>query len=139
MGRLRLEDGAEFWAHVIVTPLRSEAEDVIGYAKVTRDLTERRRAEHHLQHSENRFRLLVDSVVDYAIYMLDREGRVTTWNVGAERMKGYSAGEIIHSEGHADGTAFAGSPSRACTRANERRWIAQGPCSASALRCCCTG
>ena len=63
----------------------------MGFAKVTRDLTERRAAEEELRKSEERFRLLIQSVTDYAIYMLDPEGRVSSWNPGAERFKGYSA------------------------------------------------
>ena len=68
---------------------------LVGFAKVTRDLTERRAAEEELRRSEERFRLLVQSVTDYAIYMLDPEGRVSSWNAGAERFKGYAADEIM--------------------------------------------
>ena len=89
------KDGTRFWADVIITLLRDDAGVVIGFAKVTRDLTERRAAAEELRRSEERFRLLIESVGDYAIYMLDPTGRVTTWNLGAERMKGYAASEII--------------------------------------------
>jgi PAS domain S-box-containing protein len=89
------KDGTRFWASVIITALRNDAGELTGFAKVTRDLTERRTAEESLRRSEERFRLLVAGVVDYAIYMLSPEGRVTTWNLGAERMKGYRAEEII--------------------------------------------
>jgi PAS domain S-box-containing protein len=89
------KDGSRFWANVVITALRDETGDLIGFAKVTRDLTERRQAENRLRESEERFRLLVQSVMDYAIFMLDVEGRVASWNEGAERIKGYTADEII--------------------------------------------
>lgn len=89
------KDGSRFWADVVIDPIREPDGTLIGYAKVTRDLTERRAAEEELRRSEERFRLLVQSVTDYAIYMLDPDGRVTSWNAGAERFKGYEAEEII--------------------------------------------
>ncbi len=92
--RLR-KDGSRFWADVIITALHDETGELRGYSKVTRDLTERRGQEEALRQSEERFRLLVESVRDYAIFMLDPEGRVTSWNAGAERIHGYKASEII--------------------------------------------
>ena len=89
------KDGTEFWANVSITLLRDDEGNVRGFAKVTRDLTERNLTEEELRRAEERFRLLVDSVEDYAIYMLDPAGTVTSWNRGAERMKGYRADEII--------------------------------------------
>src|SRR4051812_3634701 len=89
------KDGSRFWASVVIDPVREPDGRLVGFAKVTRDLTERRKAEQELRQSEQRFRLLVQSVTDYAIYMLDPEGRVTSWNPGAERFKGYGADEII--------------------------------------------
>ena len=89
------KDGTRFWANVVVVPVRDATGRHIGFAKITRDLSERREAEQALRRSEERFRLLVQGVTDYAIYMLDPEGRVSSWNAGAERFKGYSADEII--------------------------------------------
>jgi PAS domain S-box-containing protein len=92
--RLR-KDGSRFWANVVITALYDDAQVLRGFAKVTRDLTERRKQEQQLRESEERFRLLVEGVKDYAIFMLDPEGRIMSWNAGAEKIKGYAAHEII--------------------------------------------
>ncbi len=89
--------GTRFWANVLITAIRDRADTLIGYAKVTRDLTERKRAEEQRLAVEERFRFLVESVQDYAIFILDLSGHVLTWNIGAERIKGYTAEEIIGS------------------------------------------
>jgi PAS domain S-box-containing protein len=89
------QDGSRFWANVVITALRDADGALMGYAKVTRDMTERRRTEQALHESEERFRLLVDSVKDYAIFMLDQAGRVASWNAGAEAIKGYAAEEVL--------------------------------------------
>ena len=89
------KDGSHLWADVVITALHDEQHELVGFAKVTRDLTERRRAEEALGEGEQRFRLLVQGVRDYAIFMLDPNGRVATWNDGAELIKGYRAEEII--------------------------------------------
>ncbi len=88
------KDGARFWAHVVIDPIRRDGV-LIGFAKITRDLTERRQAEQALKQSEEQFRILVSGVTDYAIYMLDPSGRVVSWNSGAERIKGYTPDEVI--------------------------------------------
>lgn len=92
--RLR-KDGTRLWANVVITALRNKDGILLGFGKVTRDLTERKKAEEILRESEQRFRLLVDGVADYAIFMLGPEGRIESWNPGAEAIKGYKADEII--------------------------------------------
>ena len=89
------KDGSLFWANVVITAMRDHTGELIGYAKVTRDLTQRRNHEEALRQSEERFRLLIEGVADYAIFMLDVNGRIATWNEGAQRIKGYAADEIV--------------------------------------------
>ncbi len=89
------KDGGLFWANVIITALRDEQGNLLAFSKITRDVSERRRQEESLRQSEERFRLLVEGVLDYAIYMLDTDGIVTSWNNGAERITGYTRTEVI--------------------------------------------
>ena len=89
------KDGSRFWASAVLTAVRDESGEFIGYVKVTRDDTERTRSRQVLLESERRFRMLVDGVTDYAIFMLDPHGFVTNWNKGAQRVIGYTASEII--------------------------------------------
>jgi PAS domain S-box-containing protein len=89
------KDGSQFWASVVVTALRDPQGRLVGFAKVTRDLTERRAAEERLRSSEERLRVLIHSVRDYGIFLLDPDGRVASWNEGARRIKGYEAEEIL--------------------------------------------
>jgi PAS domain S-box-containing protein len=89
------KDGTQFWANVVITAMRDASGELAGFLKITRDLTERRRQEQEVRHSEERFRLMVEAVQDYAIFMLDPEGRVVSWNAGAERIKGYRPSEIL--------------------------------------------
>jgi len=89
------KDGTRIWVHVVVDPIIGEKGDLLGFAKITRDVTARREADRALFAAEQRFRLLVQGVRDYAIYMLDVAGRVSNWNAGAEAIKGYRADEVI--------------------------------------------
>ncbi|MGB3336157.1 MAG: PAS domain S-box protein, partial [Devosia sp.] len=89
------KDGTRFWASVVIDRIVDPQGKLVGFAKVTRDLTERRLREEALRKSEEQFRLLVKGVTDYALYMLDPEGNVVSWNAGAERIKGYAEAEII--------------------------------------------
>lgn len=92
--RLR-KDGTRFWANVTITAVRSRSGELIGFGKVTRDFTAEKEAEKHLKDSERRFRHLVEQVKDYAIFMLNPDGTIASWNMGAERINGYKASEII--------------------------------------------
>ncbi|MDQ1814246.1 PAS domain S-box protein [Massilia sp. CCM 9210] len=81
------KDGSLFWANVVIDPIFGSDDVLLGYTKITRDITEKRRAAEALHASEERFRLLVQSVTDYAIYMLSPAGLITNWNEGAKRIK----------------------------------------------------
>jgi PAS domain S-box-containing protein len=122
--------GERFWAHVLIDPIRSPAGELLGFAKVTRDLTERRKAEEALRLSDQQFRILVQGVTDYAIYRLDLDGRVVNWNAGAQRIKGYRPEEIIgdhFSRFYTDEDRQAGEPARALrTAASEGRFEKEG-------------
>ncbi|MCJ2131386.1 PAS domain-containing sensor histidine kinase [Methylobacterium sp. E-045] len=124
------KDGSLMWAHVLIDPIRGKDGTLIGYAKVTRDLSERRAARAALERSEQQFRLLVQGVRDYAIYMLDPQGKVTSWNRGAQRFKGYTDDEIIgehFSRFYTDEDRASGLPAQALrTAATEGRFEAEG-------------
>ncbi|MGF6921204.1 hybrid sensor histidine kinase/response regulator [Paraburkholderia sp. 40] len=109
------KDGTMFWANVVITAIRNEKGEVTGFAKITRDLTAQREYLEALRQSEERFRLLVDSVKDYAIFMLDPQGFVVSWNSGAARIKGYTHDEIVgrhFSQFYVPEEAAAGKPAR---------------------------
>jgi PAS domain S-box-containing protein len=117
------KDGTRFWTSVVIDPVLDDSGTLIGFAKVTRDITDKRDAQHALVESERRFRLLVESVKDYAIYMLDPSGIISNWNPGAEAIKGYSADEIVgehFSRFYTEEDRQAGEPERALRVAAEQ-------------------
>jgi PAS domain S-box-containing protein len=123
--RLR-KDGQRFWANTIITALRGDDGKLRGFAKVTRDMTERRRAIEELRQSTEVFQLLVSNVREYAIFMLDPNGNIATWNAGAQRIKGYAPSEIIgkhFSTFYSDEDNRNGKPARELEIARETGWV----------------
>ena len=124
------KDGTRFWASVVIDRINGEDGKLLGFAKITRDMTEQRAANQALLDAERRFRILVEGVTDYAIYMLDPEGLVTNWNAGAQRIKGYTPDEIVgkhFSSFYAPEDFEAGVPKRALETAREAgRYEAEG-------------
>jgi PAS domain S-box-containing protein len=114
------KDGTRFWALAVLDAVRDDTGRLVGFAKITRDMTKRHEAEQALRKSEQRFRLLVQGVTDYAIFMLDPAGIVVEWNTGAKRIKGYEAEEIIgqhFSRFYTEEDRAAGVPERALEEA----------------------
>src|SRR5467141_938496 len=115
------KDGTKFLASVVIDPIYEDGE-LIGFAKITRDITEPNKSAEALKESERHFRLLVNGVTDYALYMLDPNGIVSNWNPGGQRIKGYSPGEIIgqhFSRFYSPADQAAGRPARALRLALE--------------------
>ena len=90
------KDGTRFWASVVIDAIHDPDGRLVGFAKITRDITDRKSAAEQLHASEERFRLLVQGVTDYAIYMLSPGGEITNWNEGAKRIKGYEEHEVLN-------------------------------------------
>lgn len=114
------KDGTRFWVNAVLDPIRDDAGKLLGFAKITRDDTDKRSAMLALEESERRFRTLVQGVKDYALYMLDPDGRVSNWNTGAEAIKGYKAEEIVgqhFSRFYTEEDRAAGEPARALATA----------------------
>jgi PAS domain S-box-containing protein len=124
------KDGGRFWAAIEINAIRDENNKLIGFAKITRDITERQVAQQTLRETARQFRTLIGGVTDYALFMLDPNGLVVNWNPGAERIKGYSADEIVgqhFSRFYTDRDRAAGLPARALqTAAQEGRYEAEG-------------
>jgi PAS domain S-box-containing protein len=124
------KDGTRFWAYVIIDPIRAPSGELIGFAKITRDLTERRAAEQVLRANQQQFELLINGVTDYAIYMLTPTGEVASWNAGAQRIKGFTPQEVIGTHFSRFYTAedrAAGEPARALATASaEGRYEKEG-------------
>jgi PAS domain S-box-containing protein len=89
------KDGTQFWSEMYLSPLYDEQRKLLGYSSIIRDVSEKKKLDVELRRSEERFRLMVEAVRDYAIFMLDTKGFIVSWNEGAKRIKGYSADEII--------------------------------------------
>lgn len=124
------QDGSRFWASVVIDAIADDSGCLCGFAKITRDITEKKRAAEQLHASEERFRLLVQGVSDYAIYMLSPAGCITNWNAGARRIKGYEESEVIDthfSRFYIDADRAAGLPARAlATALAEGRFESEG-------------
>src|SRR5690242_18749373 len=94
-GWRKRKDGSKFWGSITITAIHNDNAEVIGYCKVTRDLTDKKIAEDRLKMSEERYHQMIAEIQDYAIILLNVDGIIENWNVGAEKIKGYKSEEII--------------------------------------------
>lgn len=124
------KDGSRFWASVVIDAIRDQHGQLLGFAKVTRDITDKREAQEKLRESEQRFRMLVEGVTDYALYMLSPEGVITNWNAGARRIKGFDSEDVVgsnFSRFYTDVDRERGVPQNAlASAAREGRFEAEG-------------
>ncbi|MGC4060191.1 MAG: PAS domain S-box protein [Aquabacterium sp.] len=124
------KDGSRFWASVVLDAIRNEQGELVGFAKITRDITDKKAAMDELRESERRFRILVQGVTDYAIYMISPTGEITNWNAGARRIKGFEQDEVVGSNFarfYTPEDRVSGLPQRALARATrEGRFEAEG-------------
>ena len=114
------QDSTRFWGDVVITALHDDAGTLTGFAKVVRDRSTEHELQEALRRSEDRFKILVGQVVDYAIVALDTQGTIQSWNLGAERLKGYSADQAIgrhFSMFHTDDDRQRGLPSQLLAQA----------------------
>jgi PAS domain S-box-containing protein len=121
-GALRRKDGSQFVASITVKPVCDDAGSLLGWWEVARDLSQQKADAYAHEFTEEQFRRLVHSVIDYAIYMLDLDGYVQSWNAGAERIKGYSEKEILgrhFSTFYTEADRAAGEPQRGLAHALE--------------------
>jgi PAS domain S-box-containing protein len=124
------KDGERFWASVVIDAIHNEEGTHVGFAKITRDISEKKAAQERLAYSERQFRMLVAGVIDYALYMLDPNGVVTNWNAGGQQIKGYTPDEIIgqhFSRFYTEQDRSAGLPMKALQTARDQgRYESEG-------------
>nr|WP_321983834.1 PAS domain-containing protein [uncultured Lichenicoccus sp.] len=88
-------DGSRYWASVVVEPMHDKQRNIIGFATMTRDISELRALRDALRRSEQRLSLVMNSIAHYAVFVLDMDGVVASWNTAAERTLGYAKQDII--------------------------------------------